>query len=143
MENVTEQLQPTALPEVYPRLSVKSYEIEKIPTLEQRRSRRVSTVSSFFNRFSTTLPPKRHTRWVRHARHTIFNVYRRLFSLVFILNLIGLWIFVARLLDNGVDEEAFEQYSKTALANLANAAAANIMVAILIRQDYIINMLFR
>lgn len=111
--------------------SAKSDEVEKVPTSEQRRS---SRVASFFARFSAPLPPKRHTRFIRHARISVFNVYRRLFSLVFIFNMIGLWIFCARSKD----------YPWTSwLEILANAAAANILVALLIRQDYIVNMLFR
>jgi hypothetical protein len=96
----------------------------------QRQSRR----SSLFARFSTPLPPKHHLRILRHARHTFLNVYRRLFSLVFLCNIIGLFVF----------SSGYDRYSKEGwLANLANAAAANIMVAILIRQDYVVNMLFR
>jgi hypothetical protein len=97
---------------------------------DQRASRR----SSFFARFSTPLPAKHHIRIVRHARHTFLNVYRRLFSLVFLFNLIGLWVCAAK----------YKTYSQAGwLANLANAASANVMVALLIRQDYIVNMLFR
>jgi hypothetical protein len=95
-----------------------------------RQSRR----SSFFARFSITLPPKKHARIFRHARYTFLGVYRRLFSLVFLFNLIGLWIFAIN----------YEPHSKAVwLANLANAASANLLVALLIRQDYVVNILFR
>lgn len=118
---------------VYQTPSAESFDIdvEKIAAFQERRS---SRVSSFFSKFSAPLPEKHHTRWIRHARHTVFNVYRRLFSLVFLLNIIGLCVFVAR----------SQHYSKVIwLAIMADAAAANIMVAIVIRQDYIVNMLFR
>lgn len=95
---------------------------------------RFSRTPSFFGRFSTPLPPKRHRRIVRHARHTFLTVYRRLFSLVFISNVIALWVVVAK----------YRSYSQQGwLAALANAASANLMVALLIRQDYIVNILFR
>jgi len=80
------------------------------------------------------LPEKVHTRPVRNARHIWFNVYRRLFSLVFILNMFGL----AALLYKGSDWTR-----NPPLEHFATAASANIMVAILIRQDYVINLCFK
>lgn len=80
------------------------------------------------------LPEKKHGRTLRHARHTFLNVYRRLFSVVFILNLIGLGVLYGRY--KGASPPAF-------MADLANAASANIMVALLVRQDYVVNALFR
>jgi hypothetical protein len=80
------------------------------------------------------LPPKRHTRIFRHFRYTFFNVYRRLFSIVFVLNLIGVAILFGKY--KGANLPEF-------LADLANAASANIMVAIAMRQDYIINICYR
>lgn len=91
------------------------------PSLESGRS---STIS---------LPSKRQPRIIRVARHTFLNVYRRLFSLVTIANLIGLAIVLARNAGS----------SSPPLSDLATAASANIMVAILVRQDYIVNILFK
>ncbi|OCL05747.1 hypothetical protein AOQ84DRAFT_298330 [Glonium stellatum] len=79
------------------------------------------------------LPDKRQSRALRNLRHTFLNVYRRLFSLVFIANIIGLiWVVVK-----------YRSSAKLPLSDVATAASANIMVAILIRQDYIINLIFR
>ncbi|PSS15218.1 hypothetical protein M430DRAFT_258169 [Amorphotheca resinae ATCC 22711] len=80
------------------------------------------------------LPEKRYPRFLRHARHTFFNVYRRLFSIVFLFNLIGL----AGLLSRNSD-----WYRSPPLAHFATAASANIMVALLIRQDYIVNACYK
>jgi len=94
----------------------------------------ITSCSSFTGKKSTPLPPKHHSRPIRHARHTFLDVYRRLFSVVFALNAVGvgvlLWIY------NGV-------YGSVFLGHLATAAAANIMVALLARQDYIVNAMFK
>ncbi|EWC46273.1 hypothetical protein DRE_04444 [Drechslerella stenobrocha 248] len=63
-------------------------------------------------------------------RHVVFSAYRRLFSLVFLGNLAGL-LYIALNFNNG-----------KRVANLSTAVAANLLVAVLIRQDFIINALF-
>ncbi|RDW66505.1 hypothetical protein BP6252_10140 [Coleophoma cylindrospora] len=80
------------------------------------------------------LPEKRKNRMLRHARHTFLNVYRRLFSLVFIANMAGL---------AGLLSKNHEWRTSPPLSDFATAAAANILVALLIRQDYIVNFLFK
>lgn len=81
---------------------------------------------------TATLPQKRKNRVFRHARHTFINVYRRLFSIVFVANIIGLVVVLVRNAD-----------SSPPLSDLATAASANVMVALLIRQDYVVNVLFK
>ncbi|KAF5382433.1 hypothetical protein D9615_002852 [Tricholomella constricta] len=74
-----------------------------------------------------TLPKKKQGRLLRNLRHQIFYLYRRLFGVVFLINL-GLFIAV--------------------VVKGANAAAigriviANLFVAILMRQDYVIDAFF-
>lgn len=80
------------------------------------------------------LPEKKQRRFLRHGRHTILSVYRRLFSIVFILNMVGLAVLLS---------QNSHWYTTPPLSAFATAAAANIMVAILIRQDYIINACFK
>lgn len=92
-----------------------------------------TSIQSVTDEKSTTLPHKSQHRWIRHVRHTCLNVYRRIFSVVFVANIIAL-IFV--LLHN------YEQ-SSDRLTDIATAASVNTMVVILIRQDYIINGIFR
>ena len=79
------------------------------------------------------VPAKRQSKIVRDIRHTYLNVYRRLFSIVFIANMIGLIVFLA----------ANRKATRFSLSDMATAASSNICVAILIRQDYIVNFLFR
>ena len=81
----------------------------------------------------TPLGAKCHSRLVRNTRHTFLTAYRRLFSLAFIGNLIGLGLIVALNVDS----------SSPPLSDFATAASANMMVAILVRQDYIVNILFK
>ncbi|KAF2143095.1 uncharacterized protein K452DRAFT_350718 [Aplosporella prunicola CBS 121167] len=89
----------------------------------------MTTTSAFYE--DTILPEKRQSRLMRHARHTFLNVYRRLFSIVFIANVVGfVWI--------TVDHHTLN----LPVEALATAASANICVAILIRQEYIVNLLY-
>lgn len=80
------------------------------------------------------LREKRNSKIIRNTRHTWFNVYRRLFSFVFLLNLIGLAALLA--VNN-------KWLTSPPLAILADCAAGNIMVALLARQDYMVNLFFR
>ena len=80
------------------------------------------------------LPYKRERRIFRRLRHNLLNVYKRLFSIVFIGNMIA---FIAEL--------ALHRHSKPfgpPLGNLATAISANILAAILIRQEYVVNALY-
>lgn len=81
---------------------------------------------------SLELPDKRYPRPIRALRYTLWNVYRRLFSIVFTANAIGLIVFFATA-KNAVQVNIW---------NLATAASANIFVGTTIRQDYIQNILY-
>lgn len=83
------------------------------------------------------LPPKRwYLRPFRHARYILLTTYRRLFSIVFTANLVALGFLLGRRGRN-------HRWSAPLLSDVSNAASANLMLAVLIRQDYIINTLFR
>ena len=75
------------------------------------------------------LPSKWEWRGWRHLRHTLLAVYQRLFSIVFVANMVA---FIVLLIAN----------RHPSLPNLATAASANIMVSILIRQEFVINLLY-
>lgn len=81
------------------------------------------------------LPEKKYARIIRNLRHTFFTVYRRLFTIVFLLNMVGVgilfWKHGKKLDDVGL------------LADLANIASANVMVALLVRVDYVVNAFFK
>ena len=80
------------------------------------------------------LPYKRERRIWRRLRHNLLSVYQRLFSLVFIGNMVAFVI-----------ELALYRHSNPfgpPLGHVATAASANILAAILIRQEYVINALY-
>lgn len=78
------------------------------------------------------LPPEKGVHSHMWLRYYFFTMYRRLFSVVFIGNLATILTIFAyrRTLDN------------LQLSDLATATASNITVALLMRQDYVINSLF-
>ncbi|KAH9891585.1 hypothetical protein C8Q73DRAFT_649944 [Cubamyces lactineus] len=77
------------------------------------------------------LPEKTQGHWVRNLRFQIFSLYRRLFGIVFITNMA---VFIATCVQNGL-QGADAQY-------IGKVAIANIFVAVLMRQDYVINAFF-
>lgn len=81
-----------------------------------------------------SLPHKRDRKILRGLRYNLLAVYQRLFSVVFIGNMIAF-----------ITEVVLHRHSQPfgpPLGNLATAVAANVMGAILIRQEYIINSLY-
>lgn len=73
------------------------------------------------------VPDKTQGHYVRNLRHQIFTLYRRLFGVVFITNMA---IFIAVLCRG------------TNALQIGEIAIANLLCAILMRQDYVINMFF-
>ncbi|KAF5369283.1 hypothetical protein D9758_002722 [Tetrapyrgos nigripes] len=73
------------------------------------------------------LPEKTQGRRTRNLRHQIFTLYRRLFGVVFIVNMS---IFIAFLVHGA------------AVPHLGEVVIANLCCAILMRQDYVINAFF-
>ncbi|TVY32884.1 Adenylate-forming reductase, partial [Lachnellula subtilissima] len=76
-----------------------------------------------------TLPEKKGLHGWRALRHRTFSLYRRLFSVVFSINLI---LLIVMLTERGGPK----------LEHLATAIAANLAASVLFRQDYVINFLF-
>jgi hypothetical protein len=85
------------------------------------------------NSKSIQLPPKRQSRPVRVFRHTLWNVYRRLFSIVFAANAAVLVAYLVRA----------SSVWEIDIWDLTTAASANIFVATAIRQDYIQGIMYR
>ncbi|EIW59445.1 uncharacterized protein TRAVEDRAFT_166830 [Trametes versicolor FP-101664 SS1] len=77
------------------------------------------------------LPAKTQAHWLRNLRFQVFSLYRRLFGIVFVTNMA---VFIATCVKGGA-EGADAQF-------LGKVAVANIFVAILMRQDYVINAFF-
>ncbi|CAK5270169.1 unnamed protein product [Mycena citricolor] len=73
------------------------------------------------------VPDKVSSKFVRNVRHQVFSLYRRLFGVVFVVNVAVLvWIAV-----KGANSQ-----------RLGLIAISNIFCAILMRQDYVINVFF-
>lgn len=89
---------------------------------------------SILRRELPKLPPKRGHRVWRRIRHKLLNTYHRLFFLVVIANTIAL---VALLVRN---RDAHRLTLK--LPGSGTAAAANVLAAVLIRQENVINTLY-
>jgi hypothetical protein len=79
----------------------------------------------------TTLPPKRWGRIMRNLRWSVFSVYRRLNFLVLIPNLIAGMVLGAR-----------HSLLELPTQSTVTAVTVNIILAVLIRQELVINMLF-
>lgn len=80
------------------------------------------------------LPYKRERRLWRRLRHNLINVYQRLFSTVFIANMIAFIVLLVKYRN--------ARPSGPPLSDIATAASANILCAILIRQENVINSLY-
>ena len=78
------------------------------------------------------LPEKTHGHFLRNLRFQVFSLYRRLFSIVFVTNM-AVFIATCAKYRNSVGVDALF---------LGKVAIANIFVAIIMRQDYVINAFF-
>ena len=74
------------------------------------------------------LPDKTQGKMTRNLRHRLFTLYRRLFGVVFIINMA---IFVVTLIHN-----------QTSALHLGLVVTSNLFCSILVRQDYVINAFF-
>jgi hypothetical protein len=81
-------------------------------------------------------PIRRHVRILRCLRYTVFTVYRRLFTLVFVLNLIGVYLLLR------IRQTSNSNHDRICTV-LAALASSNFLLAIVVRQDYLVNLLFR
>lgn len=82
---------------------------------------------------NTPLQP--YLRFIRHFRYSIFAVYQRLFTFVFLLNLTGVLILL--------QSQSWLLRSISNTSTLATFASSNFLLVILFRQDWVINILFR
>ncbi|KAF2030183.1 hypothetical protein EK21DRAFT_27213, partial [Setomelanomma holmii] len=75
-------------------------------------------------------------RILQWLRYTGLNVYRRLFTSVFLLNLVGIYMLMKQHKSGPSNQQRFSE-------TLATLASSNFLLAILMRQDYLINPLYR
>lgn len=73
------------------------------------------------------IPEKTQGKWTRNLRHQVFSLYRRLFGIVFLTNL---GVFISILIKGANAQQ------------LGTIVIANLFCAILMRQDYVINVFF-
>ncbi|KAF2260470.1 hypothetical protein CC78DRAFT_523223 [Lojkania enalia] len=78
------------------------------------------------------LPGKQQARFLRHLRLTFFTIYRRTFTVIFLANAIGLLILLQK-----------STIRTIPLDGLATWASSNFLIAILFRQDFCVNCIFR
>ncbi|CAE6410601.1 unnamed protein product [Rhizoctonia solani] len=74
------------------------------------------------------LPEKMEPKYVRNLRHIVFSLYRRLFGVVFIVNMS---IFIHALVEGGLPAN-----------KIGTIVVGNICAAVLMRQDYVLNLIF-
>lgn len=74
------------------------------------------------------IPEKMQARWARNLRHQIFTLYRRMFGVVFVVNMA---ILIANLAQGGLSTPA-----------IGKIVTANLLCAILMRQDHVVNAFF-
>ncbi|KAI9046730.1 hypothetical protein LZ554_009468 [Drepanopeziza brunnea f. sp. 'monogermtubi'] len=98
---------------------------------EKERMQAVVSRSEVDSSSKIELPGKKGVHGLRSIRHRIFSLYRWLFSFAFIANLMAIVI--------------MWKFSKAGrgLQNACIAEAANLLMAVLMRQEYVINLLYR
>lgn len=92
----------------------------------------VAQVSALEPDVPETLPEKRGLHGQRWLRHRAFILYRRFFSVVVLVNLAVAGFILYRKIGQG----------KRVLADLATATASNLCMAVLMRSEPVVNLLF-
>ncbi|QDS70872.1 hypothetical protein FKW77_005819 [Venturia effusa] len=113
--------------------------VNKNAAEDHTREQSISSLRDFgttrsLDSFNIPLPNETQSEFTGLMRFTWFSIYRRLFSVVFIGNLIAVVVLTSKLWPT--------KFKDINLSTLATAASANFAVAILIRQDYISNSLY-
>lgn len=134
---LSEDLERAMIAPVLVQKQIGAHRIEKSDALPVAQRRRDVTTSYRISQPPDqlpNLPQKRGRKIWRGLRYNILAVYQRLFSVVFLGNMIAFII-----------EVVLHRHSQPfgpPLGNLATAVAANVMGSILIRQEYVINSLY-
>lgn len=79
------------------------------------------------------LPPKKGFHGWRWLRHTALSAYRKLFTIIFLANLVGFIIML--------HQSRHDNYSLP-LSSLATAVGTNLLCSVLLRQDHLVNLIF-
>lgn len=120
------ETQPTQQP--WPLLPPLEKQPMQAPIHPPSTSSSKSSDSTYVEKYQ--LPEKNGRHGIRALRHRILSLYRRLFSIVFVINLIALIL----MLKFGKEGRGLE--------NVSVAIGANLATAVLMRQEIVINALF-
>jgi hypothetical protein len=139
-ENIQESILPSSLrlrrrALLSMAMELESYpmsEVEQEPLLPDTQKEQDPPPIKLLNIETPALPPR--SRVLQFTRNPAFSVYRRIFLSIFLIN-----IYHAHHI---ITMRRRSKYSPL-LVDLSTAASANMLVAILVRQDYILNTLFR
>ena len=139
--NSSEDLEKGVVAPVLVQQELGAHDVEKTDAMPPRRAPHTST-PSYNSTWRLSIPPNeipklphKHERRIwRGLRYNLLAMYQRLFTIVFIANVIALIIILAAYRD--------AHPSGPPLSNVATATAANILGAILIRQEYVVNALY-
>jgi len=102
----------------------------EIASLADKKDQDVEAACANERSEDSSAPWSRARRLYHLLRIVVFTVYRQLLTSICIINLVAIVVIIAN--DSGLP-----------LATAATAAVANLTAAVLIRQDYIMNILFR
>jgi len=101
-------------------------------TITSSASQHSGSVEEFLEKVPEALPPKHSHHGLRWLRHRAFILYRRFLSVVIIANI----AIAAFLLHRRIGQ------NRDILSDLALATASNLVVAVLMRSEPVINLLF-
>ncbi|KAK4991638.1 hypothetical protein LTR50_001646 [Elasticomyces elasticus] len=103
------------------------------PVSQCRPANILSSKQSMDRIAADPVPPKNFNRVVRYLFWTFFSTYRKLFTLVFALNLTALVVLLSH--------ERLRREHLT-VNNMATAASANLLVGVLMRNEHVVNAMF-
>ncbi|KAL1879834.1 hypothetical protein Daus18300_001672 [Diaporthe australafricana] len=120
---------PTPPPTVYSQ--EKTVGLYKPETVERGMERGSITEMESVDEKEIELPTKNGIHGGRWIRHKALSAYRKLFIIIFSINLIGFIIMLLKAPSEGLPA-----------ADLATAVAANLLASVLFRQEYVVNFVF-
>jgi hypothetical protein len=107
-------------------------DLEKGIIVQSKETPPITTLCSV-DKPSLRLPEKNGFHGERWLRHRFFSLYRRFFSVILIGNLVAAFVIIHR----------NRKIGQINITDLATATSANLLVSVLVRQDHVINLLFK
>ncbi|EKG15692.1 AMP-dependent synthetase/ligase [Macrophomina phaseolina MS6] len=140
LKAIAAQGSPAQLPETPPETPPESLKLTNSNDLEKGVVVMSTSVASSSNNSlkekeleqEFVLPDKNGFHGERWLRHRFFNLYKRFFSIVWIANIVPVIVLAS----------GYWKTHTLRLEDMTTATAANLTVAVLMRQEYVINLLF-